>query len=338
MVSSVSVKRSLIIAGIIGIFILTFLVIKDILISISVGLLFAYIFIPVYRKIFKITKRKNISVLIIMLALILVILVPIIYLTPVLVNQTFQTYVSIQNIDLAQVLQGFMSKDTAAKVAINIDNLIGKTFSSFLNQFTDLLVNLPSIILQFAVFLFTFYFALRDSEELKAYLSTLSPFSESTEKKFMSEFRGITNAIVFGQVLIGIIQGLALGVGLFFLGVPGALTLTVLACIVSIIPILGSWLIWLPVAFLLLVSGQTFAGIFLLLYGALFVSTIDNLMRPYLLSRKSNLPVSLSLIGTIGGLYLFGIMGLIFGPLIFAYALIIIEFYRKGKLDELFRK
>ena len=74
------------------------------------------------------------------------------------------------------------------------------------------------------------------------------------------------------------------------------------------------------------------------LYGALFVGTIDNLLRPYLLSRQSNLPISVSIIGTIGGLYFFGILGLIFGPLIFAYALIIIEFYRKGKLDELFRK
>ena len=75
-----------------------------------------------------------------------------------------------------------------------------------------------------------------------------------------------------------------------------------------------------------------------MLYGAIFVSTIDNLLRPYLLARSSNLPVALGVIGTIGGLYLFGIAGLVLGPLILAYGLILIDFYKQGKLNELFKK
>jgi len=192
--------------------------------------------------------------------------------------------------------------------------------------------------LKFAVFLFTFFFAIRDSTELKNYLSSLSPFSNSTELKFLKELRGITNVIVFGQVLIGILQGLALGIGLFFLGVPNALILTFLASLISMIPILGSWLVWLPVSLYLLAIGQTFQGIFLLLYGSLFVSSMDNIIRPYLLSKHSNLPIVLSVIGTIGGLYLFGIAGLVLGPLVLAYVLIIIEFYQEGKLNDLFKK
>jgi len=79
-----------------------------------------------------------------------------------------------------------------------------------------------------------------------------------------------------------------------------------------------------------------FAGILLFLWGILFVSTIDNFLRPYILSKRSNLPVVISVIGTIGGLYFFGIAGLLLGPLILAYVLIIIEFYQMGKLNELF--
>jgi len=94
----------------------------------------------------------------------------------------------------------------------------------------------------------------------------------------------------------------------------------------------------LPAGIFLIIAGQTFSGIFMLLYGAIFISTIDNLLRPYFLSRQSNLPVALSVIGTIGGLYFFGIAGLILGPLVLAYALIIIEFYQQGKLKELFNK
>jgi predicted PurR-regulated permease PerM len=126
--------------------------------------------------------------------------------------------------------------------------------------------------------------------------------------------------------------------GLYFLGVPKALTLTVIAAIVSIIPVLGTWLVWFPVGIILLITGNTFSGIFVLLYGAFFVSLIDNLLRPYILSKKSSLHIVLSVIGTIGGLYLFGIVGLILGPLILAYVVIIIEFYKEGKLNELFTR
>ena len=76
----------------------------------------------------------------------------------------------------------------------------------------------------------------------------------------------------------------------------------------------------------------------MIIYGALFVSTVDNILRPYILSKKSTLPIALSVIGTIGGLYFFGLSGLVLGPLVLAYTIIIIEFYRQGKLDELFKK
>jgi predicted PurR-regulated permease PerM len=332
------IKRGLVGAIILSIFVLTFLILRPIIIPIVFGLLFAYISSPLYKKIYSKIRGKNISALILIAILILVVAAPILYITPILVNQIFETYVSVQNIDMGEVVGRLIKGDLSTSIAANIDNIIGQIFSSLLNQFKALLINLPSLLLQFAVFLFTFYFAIRDSDKLRGYMCTLSPFSDKTEEKFMKEFRGITNAIIFGQVLIGIIQGLVLGAGLFFLGVPRTLILTFTACIVSIIPILGSWIVWLPVGLYLLMIGQTFNGIFLLLYGALFVSVIDNLIRPYLLSKQSNLPVVLSVIGTIGGLYFFGIAGLVLGPLILAYALIIIEFYQKGKLKDLFNK
>ncbi len=332
------IKKGLVGAIILGVFILTFFILKPIIIPIIFGLLFAYIFSPIYKKIKTKVKGKNISALLLLFGLILLIAVPMFYVVPLLVNQAFETYVLIQNVNMNEVVGEFIQGDISSTIAINLDNIIGQIFSGFLNQFKNILVNLPSILLLFAVFLFTFYFAIRDSNELKKYISTLSPFSDSTEKKFLKEFRGITNAIIFGQVFIGIIQGFALGAGLFFLGIPKTLILTFIASIVSMIPILGSWIVWMPVGLFLIFSGQTFNGIFLLLYGAIFVSTIDNLLRPYILSKQSNLPIALSVIGTIGGLYFFGITGLVLGPLVLAYVLIIIEFYQQGKLKDLFNK
>lgn len=320
------------------ILILAFLIIKPIIFAIVFGLLLAYLFTPVYITIRHYLKYRFLSAVVLVIALAFLIALPIMYFTPLLVKQTFDIYASIQNYDSAKLLTQFVEPGIAQSISAHFNNIIGKIFTALLNTSTNLLIDLPSVLLQFAVFLFTFFFALKDAEELKRYFLTLSPFPEATEKKFMKEFRGITNAIVFGQVLIGVIQGLALGAGLFFLGVPRALILTFITAVVSIIPILGSWLVWLPVGLVLLINGDTFSGVFLLLYGGLFVSTVDNLIRPYLLSKQSNLPIALSVIGTIGGLYVFGILGLILGPLILAYVLIVFEMYQQGKLDELFEK
>ncbi|MFH1237840.1 MAG: AI-2E family transporter [archaeon] len=338
MVDSKIMKQGIAGLLILGIFIISSLILKPIIIPILFGLLFGYLFNPLYKKIQKYLKWKNLSAFVVIIGLTGILVAPLIYIISPLVKQIFDTYVFLQNFNFNSLLQEFIQGDIATSIAMNLDNLIGKFFSTVLNQFTVFLVNLPSFLLQFFVFLFVFYFTIKDLDHLKEYLSSLSPFSKQTGKKFMEEFKGITNAIVFGQILIGIIQGLALGICLFFFGIPKALVLTFLACIVSIIPVLGSWLVWLPVGVVLVVTGQTFSGIFILLYGTFFVSIIDNVLRPYFLSRNSNLPIALSIIGTIGGLYFFGIAGLILGPLILAYVVIIIEFYRQGKLNELFNK
>ena len=330
------VKQGLASLFILGIFVLAFIVLKPIIIPIIFGLLFGYIFSPVYKRIKKYLKGSNISAFLLLGGLIVLIAVPLIYLIPMLGRQIFELYVLLQNTNFVGILSRFFEEDLAATMAIHLDNIFGNIFPVLVGGVSDFLRNLPKFLLQFAVFLFTFYFVVRDLDKLTEFISDLSPFSKSTEKKFLTEFRGITNAIVFGQVLIGIIQGLVLGAALFFLGVPKALLLTVITSIVSMIPVLGSWLVWLPVGIILLATGKVFSGIFILLYGALFVSLIDNFLRPYFLSKRSNLPIVLSVIGTIGGLFVFGIAGLVLGPLILAYVLIILEFYKQGKLNELF--
>lgn len=330
------VKQGLASLFILGIFLLAFIVLKPIIIPIIFGLLFGYIFSPIYKKIKKFLGGANISAFILLGGITLLIVVPLIFLIPVLGRQIFEIYTLLQNTNFTEILNRFFEGDIAVNMAVQIDNIFGNIFQVLLGSVSNFLKDLPKFLLQFAVFLFTFYFVVRDLDKLTEFILELSPFTKSTEKKFLTEFRGITNAIIFGQVLIGILQGLALGVGLFFLEVPKALLLTVITCVVSIIPVLGSWLVWLPVGVILLATGKIFSGIFIILYGVLFVSIIDNFLRPYFLSRNSNLPIALSVIGTIGGLFVFGIAGLILGPLILAYVLIILEFYKQGKLNELF--
>jgi predicted PurR-regulated permease PerM len=326
--------------AILSIFVLALLVLQPIAIPIIFALLFAYIFHPLYAKIYKKLKRPNTSAVILMLLVCLVVAIPLIYFTPLLIRQIFNLYVFSQNVDIISLAQNrfpqFINEDSIGLV-YQIDSALGKIVSQFMQQFTTLLERGFDLALKFVVFFFVFFFALRDSDKLAVYVSKVSPFSSETEKKFMSGFRGITNSIMLGQVLIGILQGLALGIGLWVLGINNVLTLTVLTMLVSIIPVLGSWLVWLPVVVFLAIAGDITTALVLFFYSALFVSSIDNFIRPYLLSKTTNMPIVISLIGTIGGLYFFGIIGLILGPLILAYAMIILDLYQKGKLNELAR-
>jgi len=316
-------------------------ILKPIFVSIIAGLLLAYIFYPVYKKIYARIKRENIATSLLIAGIILVIAVPLYFIVPALIKQTFEIYISLQKVNFVQILEKFLpslSAEVIRTFAVNLNNFIAQLFSSLLNQFTKIIVDFPNLMLQSVVVLFTFYFAVRDADKLKEYCLKLSPFSHATAEKFLEKFRKITDTIIYGQFFIAVIQGIALGVGLLILGVPKILLLTVLTIFASMIPVLGSWLVWLPLGIMLIATGLVFKGVILLLYGAFFVSIIDNVIRPYLLAKKTDLPVVVALLGIIGGLYAFGIIGLVLGPLIFAYILIIFEFYRQGKLNELFKK
>ncbi|MAG39915.1 hypothetical protein CMI41_03035 [Candidatus Pacearchaeota archaeon] len=338
----INLNRLFVIVVILGIFLLAFLVLQPIFIPIIFAFLLAYVFRPLYVKIYKRVKMPNLSAIILMLLVALVIAVPIVYFTPLLIRQVFDLYVNLQSVDFGSLvsawLPSFLEEEIATKAGYQINTAIGSVVTKFMNQFVGILVNIPDLVLKLVVFFFTFFFAIRDSEKIGKYISRISPFSQATEKKFEREFRGITNSIMLGQVLIGAVQGLALGIGLWLLGVSNVLTLTVLTMLVSIIPVLGAWLVWFPTVIILMLSGDITSALILFFYGGVFVSSLDNFIRPYLLSKSSDLPLGVSLIGTIGGLYFLGILGLILGPLILAYALIVLDFYQKGKLNELSRK
>jgi predicted PurR-regulated permease PerM len=341
MVDNNFTNKTIVITLIAIVFIISFLILRPIIVAIIAGALLAYVLYPLYIPLRRWIKRENLSTFIFIFLIFLLIAVPLWFLLPGLIRDIFDTYMLIQKTDFATTLGKlfalFLSAETAQLATAQANSFIANLFNSMISSLNSVFSNLPNILFQAAIMLFTFYFVIRDYVLLRETLIRLSPFSESTEKKFASEFRGITNAIVFGHLLVGVIKGLALGLGFLILGVDNILFLTGIGIILSIIPIIGPWLLWIPVALLLIVNGNVFGGVVLLFYGAVIISQIDNVLLPYIISRKSNLNVFVSLIGTIGGLYAFGVIGLIIGPLILSYLLIIIDFYKEGKLNELFK-
>lgn len=324
---------------IIGILItLSFLLLKPILLSIIIGIILAFIFSPLYNWILKFIKFKNIAAAIICLLLIILIVLPFWFLTPIFIEQSFRIYLASQQMDFVTPLKTifpsfFASEEFSAEIGSVLYSFATRTANFFVNILSQLILNFPALFLQFLVTFFTFFFVLRDKEIISDYIKSLLPFSKDVEKKLFESSKGITSSVIYGQVIIGMFQGLIVGLGFFIFNVPNPLFLTLLASLAGIFPIIGTTIIWLPVVVYLFLAGNTFPAIGITLFG-LVSSTIDNILRPAFVASKTNLHPLIILIGMIGGLFLFGILGFILGPLILAYLIIIMDIYRGKNIEK----
>jgi predicted PurR-regulated permease PerM len=333
------VRRMSIIFVILLLVVLSFLVLKPILLSIILGLLLAYAFLPVYKRLYKIFKERNTAAFSVCALLLLIIFIPLWFLIPLIIQQGFDVFRFVQTIDLTnfvEIIVPTSSEQVKRETLSILSNFIGDVTSTFLNALVKFLLDLPTALLHLAVIIFVFFFTLRDYDKLKEFVSGISPFRKEKEKILIKQFRGMTSSIIFGYILIGIIQGIATGIGLLIAGVPHALLLTVFAILASIIPIVGPWLIWVPATIYLFATGHTVAAVIFGLYSAILVSSIDNILRPYIVSKKTGVSSVVVLVGMIGGLLVFGVIGLILGPLILSYLLLFLEAYKNNTLPELF--
>lgn len=320
--------------------VLSFFLLKPILIPMIVAFILAFIFNPVYNMFYKIFKSKNISASLICLILLFLIILPIWFLTPIVIDQSFKIYLAAQQMDFVTPLKGifpslFASEQFSAEIGSILHSFFTKTTNSLVNELSQIIFNFPTLLLQFSVVFFTFFFVLRDKDKVIDYIKTLLPFSKDVETKMFESSKGITTSLIYGQIIVGIIQGIIVGVGLFIFSVPNSLFLTLLAILGGILPIIGTTLVWVPVVIYLFIAGNTFSAIGVLLFG-IFSSTIDNVIRPLIVSKRTNIHPVVVLIGMIGGLFLFGVLGFILGPLILSYLLILLDTYRKNQAPSLF--
>ena len=162
----------------------------------------------------------------------------------------------------------------------------------------------------------------------------LIPLAPNLKDKLIDEIRNVTSAVVYGQVMTAIVQGLLGGLGFLIFGIPNAIFWGFVMVIISFLPLVGSALVWLPAAVFLFLSGEKYQGVGLLLYCIIVVANIDNFVKPRLISGKSNIHPVTVLLGVFGGLKLFGFIGLFVGPLILALLTALLHFYEEEYLGD----
>lgn len=315
--------------------ILSFFMLRPLLISIILGIILGFILMPVYEWIATKTKSKYFSAFFLCFILIVLIVLFFWILSPIFVNQSLRLYLAVQQADLITPLQSlfpslFKSGEFSTELASIFTSFIEKIANSAVNVFTRLVLNAPIILLQSLVMFFSFFYILRDKDKFLEYIKSLLPFSEEIQKKIFKQSKEITFSVIYGQVVIGFVQGVIAGIGFFIFGVPNSLLMTLLAIIAGVLPIIGTTVVWIPILIYLLLQGSIFPAIGVAFFGSLS-SLIENLLKPTLVSRRTEMHSSLVLFGMIGGLFFFGFLGVILGPLILAYLLIIVETYRHKK-------
>lgn len=326
----------------------TALIIAPYVISILLAAVLVTFTYPWYESIrTKVGGRENLASILTILVLTVVVIVPAVLLSITLVRQATQLFDLLQGADVKETIDklqlGSRLESLLARVpGLDVANIdVGAMLYGAVKgipgwvaaqggQFVGGLLNgLVGFVL---VLLASFYFFV-DGKRTIHTLMQLSPLPEEYNRRIVDKIRNVINATFRGQGLTSLAQGIVTGIGLAIVGIPGAAFWGAVAAVFSLIPLVGSAVVWVPsVGYLFFIGGLGWKPIFLLLWGALVVSTIDNLVRPLAMKEGTEMPGVVLLFAILGGMRAFGFIGLLLGPLIVAMMASMIGIYR-----ELFR-
>jgi predicted PurR-regulated permease PerM len=210
--------------------------------------------------------------------------------------------------------------DSAARLAKSA----GAYLVSGATQFT---AGTATFLLNLFVMLYAMFYFLRDGGVILEKIFYYAPLNHADEARVVERLRSVTRATIKGTLVIGIIQGALAGIGFRVAGLDGAAFWGTIMAVLSVVPGIGAALVWVPAVIYLFVIGQTLTATLLFAWCAAVVGTVDNLLRPALVGRDAKMPDLLILIGTLGGLFLFGPIGFIIGPLVCGLFLTVWDIY-----------
>jgi predicted PurR-regulated permease PerM len=192
---------------------------------------------------------------------------------------------------------------------------------------------LGRLFIAVTIILFVVYYVLTDGERLVTYLKRALPLPDSQVTRMLHEAHSALRAVFFGQIVTSLIQGVLGGIGFLIAGVPGAIIWAAVMAILSLLPVVGAFLVWIPAALYLLVTGDIWQGVFLTAWGFILVSQVDNFVRPKLIGDRADIHPLFVLVGVLGGVAAWGFIGLFLGPLLVGITISVLRVWEAEYLD-----
>ncbi|MBI4151225.1 AI-2E family transporter [Candidatus Woesearchaeota archaeon] len=336
---------------------ISYLIAQPFIGAILASFVLAYTFHPVYRWLVRRIRSPTLSALIVSFLLILLLIAPVFFFANDIVTDARVGYVIIKQKLATGNIFGVACPEGAETFACKItgplknvladpttnaylQESISKGTTFLLTQLSGILLSLPKIILQLVVTFFLMFYLFIDGVELVNRSRRLIPLSEHHQHHILKKLQDVTFAVIYGSLIVALIQGALGGLGFWMFGVGSPLLWGIVMAILALVPLVGTAIVWLPASIFLMVLGASEAdpsmvwrGIGLLLWGALVVSTIDNILKPKIIGDRAGLHPGLVLIGALGGLATVGFIGFVIGPLVLGLLKTLIDIYEKEELQ-----
>lgn len=284
------------------------------------------IFVRPYRRLERLMK-PGFAAAITLVAALIIIALPLGWLVAVVVAQAPDALKTLQDSAVfARVGQlrigSFQVGAEVAKASGTIATWLSARVFSFVGSATSAVLNL-------VIAFFGLYYMLRSDNDTWSSIRQYIPFSLKTADALRDRFFTVTEATLLGTMLIAVIQGSLVGTGFWLTGLPNPFFWGTVTAFASILPVLGTSLVWLPAVLVLFAQNRYGAAVTMLVIGAGIASNIDNLIRPLVYRRVSHIHPMITLVGAFAGVKLFGLLGLLLGPLAIAYLFALLHFYRE---------
>jgi predicted PurR-regulated permease PerM len=305
--------------------------------AIALASVFAIVFKPVYEKLKKFLGDKGaFSAFITTLVVMIAIVAPLIFIGSMVFEEAGNLYVRLLSNGgtsvFARSIQNFL-RDNFPSLNINIWQYAQEGLRWFLTSAGTIFTSITSGIITLLISFLAMYYFLKDGDQIKQYLISISPLSDKDDKLVWDKLHIAVNSVIRGSLIIAIIQGILAGIGFSLFDVPSPAFWGAVAAFTALIPSVGTSLVLGPAIIYLFLSGDVTSGIGLLIWGVTIVGLIDNLLAPKIMERKMEIHPLLILFSVLGGLSLFGVMGFVIGPLLVSLLAALLNIYQNEFKD-----
>ncbi|MDD5543839.1 MAG: AI-2E family transporter [Acidobacteriia bacterium] len=311
--------------------VLTFFLLRPFFTYLVLAGVLTYFLRPAQRFLLRYLHSRAWGAAILIVLVILLIVLPSFYLAIHLINQVTSAYNSFKDVHSLDRLTSWVQQKTGYEIQVTayLLKLLANVRDFLLQAAPNVLGSLAELVLGLFVMFFVMYYALQQPGGVARKLAHLIPLEPGLKDQMIEEIHSVLEGVLYGQVITAIVQGFLGGLGFLVFGVPNAIFWGVMMMILSFIPFVGTPVVWVPAGIALIIDGRLWHGVGLLAFSALVVANVDNVLKPRLISGRSNIHPAVVMIGVLGGLKLFGFIGLIIGPLVLALLIRLVEFYEE---------
>jgi predicted PurR-regulated permease PerM len=303
---------------------------RSFLLTVLLAAIFSGLAYPLYPRLLRTFGGRRAAASITTLLLMLVIVFgPVIGVVGLVVNQAIGVTQNIRPVVerfvneptyLEQLLQGLPGYDLIephkGQIVEGAGNLVNATGGFLVSSLSDTTVGTVTFVFHFFILLYTMFFLLIDGPAMRDAILDHLPLSHDEKEQMKDRFMSITRAAIRGTLVIGVIQGTLAGLAFWVVGIPNAAFWAAVMIVLSILPLIGSAIVWVPACMVLIATGDVMRGVLLAVFCALVVGSVDNVLRPRLVGHDTKMHDLLILFSTLGGIITFGPLGFIVGPIL----------------------